>query len=180
MTALAKPKKRTKRAQRPIYFTVRKLVDPETGESLGCLVPDHPVDRRLMRDRGFHVNREIRAQLEEPRNGQFHRLAHAIGALVADNVEKFQGKDSHEVLKKLQEESGVCCDVEKFVIDLGQYGRHEVDRLVPRSIAFDQMKEDQFRQFFDGITAWVGEHYAHVMLDDIRAEFWLMVNGEQA
>ena len=34
--------------------------------------------------------------------------------------------------------------------------------------------------FFDGITAYIAEHYSSVMLDDVRAEFWTMVNGEAA
>lgn len=169
---------KAKRARRPIYLVVRRLVDPQTGEEVGALVPAHPIDQRLMKERRFHVNREVRAELKQPRNPAFHRLAHAIGHLLVDNVDKFHGKDAHSAIKTLQAEAGVCCDAERFVIDLGQFGRHEVDRNVPRSIAFDEMEEDEFRQFFDGITAYIGEHYASVMLDDVRAEFWLMVQGE--
>ncbi len=49
---------------------------------------------------------------------------------------------------------------------------------VPRSMAFDEMDEDEARTLFDGVTAYIAEHYTSVMLDDVRAEFWLMVNGE--
>jgi hypothetical protein len=165
---------KAKRARRPIYMVVRRLVDPATGEEVGALVPAHPIDQRLMKERKFHVNREVRAELKQPRNPAFHRLAHAIGNLLVDNVEKFSGKGGHDALKEVQRESGVCCDT--MEIDLGPLGKVPVKQ--PRSLAFDEMEEDEFAQFFDGITAYIGEHYASVMLDEVRAEFWLMVQGE--
>lgn len=179
MTTPAEKAKAKKRASRPIYGIVRRLVDPETGELFGAIVPAHPIDQRLMRERRYTVGRELRMEIKEPRNGAFHRLAHAIGALLVDNVEKFQGYQSHGALKAVQAESGVCCDLEKFVIDLGQFGRHEVERQIPRSLAFDSMTEDEFSVFFNGITAWIGEKYTSVMLDEVRAEYWQMVAGER-
>ncbi len=50
---------------------------------------------------------------------------------------------------------------------------------VAQSLAFDSMEEEDFADFFKGITAWIGDHYAHVMLDDVRADYWRMVNGRQ-
>lgn len=173
-------RKKAKRARRPVYLLVRKLVDPDTGELIGALVPAHPIDQRLMKERKFHVNREVRAELKQPRNPQFHRLAHAIGNLLVDEVEEFRDLDGHSALKKLQELSGVCCDAETFVLDLGTLGRHEIARNVPRSLAFDELEEDEFRRFFEGITAYIGEHYSHLMLDSVREEFWSMVSGERA
>lgn len=173
-TAAAKVK--AKRARRPIYLMVARLVDPRTGEEIGALVPANAIDQRLMRERRFTVGKEIRAELKQPRNPAFHRLAHAIGNLLVDNVEKFAGMTGHDALKEVQRESGVCCDV--IELDLGTLGKVPVKQ--PRSLAFDEMAEDEFRVFFDGITAWIGEHYASVMLDEVRAEYWLMVNGDAA
>ena len=85
MTTVAQRKK-AKRASRPVYLVVRKLVDPDTGELIGALVPAHPIDARLMRDRKFHVNREVRAELKQRRNVKFHRLAHAVGQLLVEHV----------------------------------------------------------------------------------------------
>lgn len=174
----AAERNKARRARRPIYVTVRRLVDPATGEELGALVPASPMDQRLMRERKYAVGAEIRAELKQPRNSAFHRLAHAIGVLLVENVEEFQNIDSHAALKAVQAKSGVCCDPEKFVIDLGQFGRHEVERMVPRSLSYDCMSQEDFSQFFDGITAYIGEHYAGVMLDEVRDEFWRMCNGE--
>jgi hypothetical protein len=173
-TAAAKIK--AKRARRPVYLMVAKLVDPRTGEEVGALIPANDIDRRLMKERRFAVGKEIRAELKQPRNPAFHRLAHAIGNLLVDNVEKFQGKRGHDALKEVQRESGVCCDT--IELDLGALGIVPVKQ--PRSIAFDEMEEDEFRVFFDGITAYIAEHYTSVMLDDVRAEFWTMVQGEAA
>ena len=60
MTTAAE-KRAAKRARRPVYLVVRKLMDPDTGEVIGALVPAHPIDQRLLKERKFHVNREVRA-----------------------------------------------------------------------------------------------------------------------
>lgn len=176
----AAAKVRAKRARRPIYLLVDRLVDPRTGEEVGCLRPANMIDQRLMRERRFAVGKEIRAELKQPRNPGFHRLMHAVGGLLVDNVDEFAGMDAHEAVKTVQTRAGVCCDPETFVIDLGTLGRHEITRQVPRSMAFDEMEEDEAKRLFDGITAYIGEHYVQVMLEDVRAEFWLMVQGEAA
>ena len=163
-----------KRARRPIYMVVRRLVDPVTGEEVGALVPAHPIDRRLMKERRFHVDREVRAELKQPRNVKFHRLMHAVGNLLVENVEEFRDMTCHDAVKELQRECGVCCD--KIELGLGALGVVQVNQA--RSLAFDEMAEDEFRTLFEGVTNWIGEHYTSVMLDEVRAEYWLMVNGE--
>lgn len=172
-------KARAKRARRPIYCVVRRVVDLETGEQIGALVPAHPIDRRLMRERKFHVNREVRAELKQSRNPGFHRLAHAVGNLLSDNVEEFRHLNGHDALKQVQAKAGVCCDVEKLVLDLGTLGRHTVDRSIPRSIAFDEMDEAEFKELFEGVCDYIDQHYAGAMTDEIRAEYFLMLQGDQ-
>ena len=172
-TAAAK-KVQAKRARRPVYLMVRKLVDPKTGEEIGALVPANQIDARLLRERKFHTGREVRAELKQPRNPAFHRLAHAVGHLLVDNVEEFRDMDAHGALKAIQAKTGVCC--EPLEIDLGSLGK--VTAQVPRSLAFDEMAEDEFAKLFEAVTAYIGEHYASVLLEDVRAEFWLMVNGQ--
>lgn len=175
----AADKIRAKRARRPIYLTPMRLVDPTDGIEYAAFVPCHAIDNRLARERGFRIGHEYRAEIKQSRNVKFHRLAHALGHLLVDNVEQFAGKSAHDALKQVQADSGVCCDVERFVIDLGQFGRHEVERNVPRSMAFDDMEEDEFANLFEGITAYIAEKFSHVMLDEVRAEFWEMVNGDR-
>lgn len=145
-TTEAKAKKR-KRAARPIYMVVRKLVDPETGEVVGAFVPDSPIDRFLTRERGYKTGTQVRAELKQPRNIKFHRLVHGLGKLVAQSVDAFQGMDAHTTIKRLQGDANVCCTVEHFNIpDLGR-----VTRSIPESLAFDEMDEARFREFWSGI-----------------------------
>ncbi len=179
MTTEAAKKIKAKRARRPIYLTPMRLVDPNDGVEYAAFVPVHEIDRRISRERGFKVGHDYRAEIKQARNVKFHRLAHAVGHLLVDNVEAFRDKSAHDALKQVQVDSGVCCDVERFVIDLGTFGRHEVERNMPRSMAFDDMEEDEFANFFNGITAYIGERYTSVMLDDVVAEFWEMVNSNR-
>lgn len=163
---------KAKRARRPIYLVVRKLVDPDTGELIGALVPANGIDQRLLRERKFHVNREVRAELKQSRNIAFHKLVHALGHLLVDNVEQFRHLNAHDAIKRLQQESGVCC--EPMEIDLGTLGRVAVS--VPRSIAFDEMDESEFGEFFKGICDYIDQYYQSAMTEEVRAEYLLMVD----
>lgn len=198
----AAKKIRAKRARRPIYLIVRRLMDPDTGELIGALVAANEIDGRLLRERKFYVGREIRAELKQPRNVPFHKLAHVIGHLLVDNVEEFQGKGAHDALKAVQLASNTACDIIEMdatpvisaILDaceslLGQGARKVLAGVLPeiktipvkvaRSLAFDEMAEDEFGDFFHGVTEYIGLHYASVMLDEVREEFWRMANGNK-
>ena len=164
---------KAKRARRPIYLMVARLVDPRTGEEVGALIPANDIDRRLMKERRFAIGREIRGELKQPRNAAFHRLAHAIGNLLVDNVEKFRDMGGHDALKEVQRESGVCCDT--IELDLGTLGKVPVKQ--PRSLAFDEMDSSEFSAFFDGVTRHIDENYQSAMTDEVRAEYLQMVEG---
>ena len=155
MNAPAKKLAKPKRPSRPIYFTVRRMVDVETGESIGCLVPSTGWDRRAMRDRKYHVGSELRAELKKPRNPVTHRMLHALAKLVADNVEGFDDPEAHAVVKRLQRESGICCEtVETEIPGLGTLAIKQA-----RSLAFDDFDEGEFTEFFRGICAHVSRTY---------------------
>lgn len=145
-TAEAK-KKRQKRAGRPIYMEWRRVIDEQTGELRLGLCADSGIDRFLCKERGYQAGDQIRAELKKPRNVKFHRLVHALGKLVAQSVDKFQGMDAHTTIKRLQSDSNVCCTYEVF--DIPDLGR--VTRSVPESLAFDYMPEERFREFWTGI-----------------------------
>lgn len=153
-TALAKAKRLLR--TRDIRVTVMKLVDPKTGELIGALVPDHPIDRRSMKERKFHVGKQLRATLRQDRNAGFWRKAHVLGGWLADNVETFSGLDMHAALKKLQEKSEVGVEVQTFDIpEIGFKGT----RTVALSLNFDDMDEGEFNTLWDGGTGeggWIG------------------------
>lgn len=158
MKSEARPNGATKKASRPrkpIYMEVRRLMVPETGELVGALVPRYACDRRAMRDRKFHVGKELRAELKQARNPGFHRLAHAIGTLVVEQVPEFEHCDAHEAVKRLQRETGICC--ETMEIDLGPLGKVPV--MVPQSLAFDEMAEEDFQRLVQAIFALLASKY---------------------
>lgn len=110
LTAAAK-KFRAKRVRRPIYATCMRLADPATGEQMGSSVPLHYIDLPLAKERGYKVGHEYRLEIKESRNAAFHRLAHAVGNLLVDNVEAFRDLDAHAALKRVQLEAGICCEM---------------------------------------------------------------------
>lgn len=157
----ATAKARAKLRSRDIRMTVRKLVDPETGELIGALVPDHPIDRRSMKERKFGVGRQLRATLREDRNPGFWRKAHVLGGWLADNVEAFAGLDMHTALKRLQELSGVGCETVEYEIP----GVGKLTRTEAQSLNFSDMDEGEFNTLWDGGTGdggWIGWLRANV------------------
>lgn len=174
LTEAAK-KIRRKRATRPIYLLVRRLCDPKTGEEFGCLVPANEIDARLLRERKFHMGKEVRAELKQPRAAWQHRLIHKIGMLMVDNVEGWEQLGAHDAVKRLQRESGICC--EDMEIDLPGVGKIIIKQA--ESLDFDSMEQDRFELMFDGITEYIGQNFAHVLLDDVREEFWKMAGANR-
>lgn len=168
-TALAKAKAR--RARRPIYATVMRLVDPDTGESIGAYVPAHPIDRELAKERKDPVGALVRLEVKRPRNIKFHRLVHAIGNMLVENVDGFEHLNSHDAIKRVQRESGICC--EEMEIDIPNVGKLMVK--VPESLSFDEMDADRFGQLFNGITDHIDRTYAPSLTVDARAEYFLAV-----
>lgn len=167
MTA-AKPKGK-KRARRSIYFTVQRVVIPETGESVGALVPSTVWDMRAMRERKFTVGSLLRGEVHRSRNVKFYRLAHVLGAWLADNVEGFEGLTQHDALKRLQELSGVGCELVTYEIPgVGTLQRHEAE-----SLNFEDMDEGRWQELWDGGNGeggWLGW---------LRREKWGLLSSDQ-
>lgn len=168
----AKPRKPAKpqKPQKPLYFQARRalLIDHKTGEVLqeqvSVLAPLTQWDTRAMRDRGYKVGQTVRGRIERPRNPKFNGLAHALGALIADHCEGFEGMDGHDALKKVQAESGVCCEQSTVELDLTSLGIGKIQAPVsqPISIAFDSLPEEEFKKLVLGVCAWIREKYLGV------------------
>ena len=103
------------------------------------------------------------AEFTKPRNPGFHRLAHSLGALIADNIEAFAGLDPHAVLKRLQIEGNVGCD--EIALDFPNVG--PCSYRVPRSLAYESMDQDQFHAV---IAA---------MCDYVSRKYWPSLRGDQ-
>ncbi|EMT5435608.1 hypothetical protein WMR10_001148 [Stenotrophomonas maltophilia] len=155
------------------------------------------VDQRLLRDRKFRVGRETRGELKQPREESQHRLIHKIGHLMVDIVEGGEQLGAHDAVKRLQLDADVCCEIVEMdatpviaaVLDaceapLGAGARKVPADALPEirtipvkraeSLSFGEMEQARFQELFDGLTEYIGRRYTHVMLDDVRAEFWKM------
>lgn len=106
-----------------------------------------PAEQRTEQIFATYRNGETRGgKLTMPRNLGFHRLAHSIGGLAADNLDDFDGMGAHECLKRLQLETGVECDEMAIRI-----GKQMVIHRVPRSLSFDSMGQDRFKKLVTAI-----------------------------
>lgn len=155
ITPLAKAKAKLRR--RPIHVTVMRVVIPETGESVGALVPDHPIDRRAMKERKFYVGKQLKAELKQARNPGFWRKAHVLAGWLVDNTEGhgFEGLAIHDALKHLQTKSGIGCETEEF--DIPGFGIGT--RTVAKSLNFDDLDEGEFNELWSGASGeggWIG------------------------
>lgn len=162
MSAQTKAQKaRAKLRSRDIRMTVMRVVLPETGEMIGALVPDHPIDRRSMKERRLHVGKSVRATLREDRNPGFWRKAHVLGGWLADNVEEFAGLDMHTALKRLQERSGIGCESVEYDLP----GICKLTRTEAQSLNFSDLDEGEFAALWDGGNGeggWIGWLRANV------------------
>lgn len=94
-------------------------------------------------------------EFRKPRNPGFHRLAHQLGGMVAENLDAFEGMGQHEVLKRLQIESGVGCET----IHLRMPGIGPVEYRVPKSLSYESMDEPEFKDVIAGLCGHVAKTY---------------------
>lgn len=121
----------------------------------GALVPADPMAAAKLRDRAYSVGDVVFCEIRKPRNPRFHRLAHALGQLLVENIEAFRDLDGHRVLKRLQVEAGIGCDEMGIHVPGVGYCRH----LTPRSLSFESMDEQEFRSVYRGLCRHVAETY---------------------
>ena len=188
---------RKRKDPRHIMFRVERAT-LASGEVVGALVPRFATDRRLMRERGYKVGDDLRAELSKPRILGQHRKAHLIGQLCVEQLEGFEREDSHSAIKRLQRESGICCELQTIdaspVVEailaaaqsllgaavtkmlravLPEIKTIEVS--VPQSLAFDRMEQGQFEQFYRGLCGYVcAEYWPHLTADEVAAMAELM------
>lgn len=138
----------------PIELILRVMTDPATGKPRAAFVAATEADSSMLRERGFRLNTRVFAHLTFPRNPRFNRLVHGLGRLLGQNLDRFTGKLSHDVIKGLQIESGVCCNRKE--IDLPGVGKLVLTEA--ESLSYQSMGEDRFKAFWSGVCAYVIEH----------------------
>lgn len=73
----------------------------------------------------------------KPRNPKFNRYVHAFGKIISENVQGFEGLDSHSVLKRLQVEHSIACEEIQIVMP----GIGPCIYRIPMSLSFESMDE---------------------------------------
>ena len=132
----------------------------------GALVPGDGYTTKRLAERGYRIGDILLADLRKPRNPGFHRLAHQLGTLVANNIPEFDGLDGHQALKRLQVEGNIACDeLPVFLTLLGQ--KIKVNQRIPRSLSFASMDEGEFRETLQAMCRF------------IAAEYWPAMTAEQ-
>ena len=76
----------------------------------GSLVPADPVQAAKLRDRRYHMNDLVLADITKPRNPKFNKLVHQLGQLVVQKIDAFSCLDAHKAIKRLQIEGRIACD----------------------------------------------------------------------
>lgn len=172
------PSKPTPKTKRPrISLTVRRLIDPATGQLVGALVPSSDVDAYLIREKRLRICERVMVEMRVPRNEKFHRMMHVLGRLMVEQVAGFDGLTAHGALKRLQRESGMCCDEQILEIP----GLGEITVKIPQSMAFDQMDEAQAKELWHGICNHVCSRYwPDLDMGAIEEQAQLMPQGQEA
>ena len=110
----------------------------------GGFAPADEYTSRKLRERNYVIGEIVAGQITKPRNPKFWRMAHALGNLVAENIEGFEGMEAHKVLKGIQREAMIECD--EFAFNVKGCGM--VTQYIPRSLSFESMNEEVFSEVY--------------------------------
>ena len=122
----------------------------------GAFVPADATQYQMLKDMTIKVGDVVKVDVELIRNKKFNNLVHKIGDMVSKNIPQFSGLDAHTVIKRIQLEGCIECDIIALQLD----GFGIVEHRVPRSIAFDKMSEVRYKKASEAIC----EH--------IRLKYW--------
>lgn len=126
----------------------------------GSFIPADRHTQERLRDRGYKQDEIIAAQLRKARNPAYHRLAHAFGQVLTDNLEGFEGLDAHKALKRIQFEANIACDeFETSIQTKGTLRPARVTIRIPRSLSYDDMGQEEFESVYAAMCRHVAETY---------------------
>lgn len=123
--------------------------------SKGALVPADDLALGRLKARGYSLGDVVSAEIRKARNPAFHRKAHVLGRLLAENIDAFEGMDAHSVLKRLQLESGVGCEsIAIYVPGVGMCEHRQA-----KSLSFENLDEGSFQELYTGLCQHVIKRY---------------------
>lgn len=94
-------------------------------------------------------------EFTKPRNPGFHRLAHQLGSMLAENLDAFEGSLPHQVLKRLQIEGDIACEH----IALNFPGIGPVEYRQAQSLSYESMDEHTFKDVIAAMCKYVAKTY---------------------
>lgn len=121
----------------------------------GALVPADRYSAEALRARKLGPSDVVFAVLRKPRNPKFHRLAHALGQLLVENLDEFAEMDAHSVLKRIQLEADIGCD--QMAINFPGLG--PCWYRIPRSLSFESLDQTQFEAVYSAMCRHIAERY---------------------
>ena len=122
----------------------------------GVLEPFNDSTVEFMRSAHFRLGDVVSCEITMSRSPHFLRSMHKMARLLIEQTDTFHGKREHDVIKQLQSESKVGCDVYRGELK----DNADVFLLyVPKSLSFDNMDEAEFRAIVDPLIDYVAETY---------------------
>jgi len=139
----------------------------------GGFAPASETAKAELRERGYKIGDLLFADFSKPRNPGFHRLAHALGRLLTENLDSFDGMAAHKALKRVQWEANVGCEEMSAQVD----GAGTVVIRIPQSLSYESMDQGRFHEVYMGMCRWVAKKYWTELDGDAVAEMAeVMVN----
>jgi hypothetical protein len=165
----------------------------------GALVPVSDADTDTLRRFRLRVGQMVIANIDRPRHPEGLRLLHSFAQLVSQNIEGFEHHTAHQVIKKLQAQSGVGCHMTSVTLkdfwntllptiqeddapDI-EAGLNEISKLMsagageqmitgyqPKSLSMATMDDFEFQEIFDGLCRYVALTYFPSMSPEAVAE----------
>lgn len=172
-----------KKASKPEPIGLRFAID-KNGTYL--FAPASASDQERLKAKRMNHGDLVFVDFRKPRNVGFHRLAHALGKMVVENVEDFDHLTPHEALKRLQVEANAGCEIlmvemstiwrdiaEWIGINLGAawatvlkeslksmgVKSRMVPVRIPRSLSFDSMDQEEFHTVLKTICKYIAKRY---------------------
>jgi len=121
----------------------------------GALVPADRYSSDALKARRLGPSDVVFATLRKPRNPKFHRLAHALGQMLVENLDEFADLDSHSVLKRIQLEADIGCD--QMAINFPGLG--PCSYRIPKSLSFESMDQLRFEAVYSAMCRHIAERY---------------------
>lgn len=164
--------------ERPVWGRFVKVVCPDTGEEFCAWRALDEIEGAKLREQGFRLGVEATAYFAVDRNLKNFRQAHALAKFVRDNTEAFPADmDSHMVLKRLQVDADIECDLVDEQAYIEGLGWIPIKRRKPRSLAFESMTQTVWREVFQRLKDYCIHTYFPGWGPDEMAQFEDILRG---